>query len=106
MTNFKVGQKVVCVKPYSSPPHQLELKPGIYTILRISECKCYTTIDVGTYANKPTRCPTCGKIDNGVFHKSERFRPLVYDSATTEILEKFKLTEEKADVEIKEYEHA
>lgn len=101
MTNFKVGQRVVCVRPGKATNIfgliQEVFKGHIYTITEkgfIPESEDYHA----SYYFKFEEIKGTWKQD--------RFEPLQYESATSEILAKFTLTEEKADVKIKELETA
>ena len=96
MTNFKVGQKVVCISKLT-PESQLKVG-SIYTIKAIDRCRFSGKL--GFLLFEATPIPSKRLFD------ATRFRALEYNDATAEILEKFKLTEEKSDVEIKEYENA
>jgi len=105
MANFKVGQKVVCVKKFvglylfSKTPTigEQPIKGETYTVDAI-------TMRCGEYClflKEFTHNNIGGKRVSFVMYK---FRPIQYQSATAEILEKFKLTEEKSDVKVKEVE--
>lgn len=115
MTNFKVGQKVVCVDDslfYEDIPHPIKGKK--YTIESFYSCpSCgVSSISVSEIVGFCSRqqCTACNisqQSNNNPIRESfrcSRFRPLTYASATSEILAKFPLTEEKADVEIKEHQ--
>lgn len=88
---FKVGQKVVCVEPYSS--NRWELKRNkIYIVQRVENCKCQQNIHVGIcdyYAG--TSCYCCGHDfgEHYCYHRSSRFR-LVDETFATEVLEQIK----------------
>ena len=104
---FKIGQKVVCVD--NSGCSELILNK-IYTIYEIIECmKCHTAglvLNISTYMyTEYCRCCQCGnrrKTRNEKHsYNSKRFRPLDYDIISNKDIIG-ELTEEKADVEIKE----
>lgn len=105
MTNFKVGQRVVCVWNFKNNklPFEQITQPIVgktYTIRLIRKNK---QGDIGILLEEIINKSTIHK--NGFGEQGfviDGFRPLQYDSATSEILEKFKNTEEKLDVEIKE----
>jgi len=78
MSNFRIGEKVVCVDPILSL-----VKNEIYTIFQINNCKCgYVTvsvleIDLSKDFNT-TQCK-CGKsIKNPNLWSPDRFRKLDY----------------------------
>lgn len=95
--------KVVCIKS-EVPNYPWGIHKGkIYTISGITECKCKTVgleLEEKT-THLPCECIYCGEIGSLCYDETS-FRPLQYESASSEIIEKFKLTEEKADVKIKE----
>lgn len=107
MTNFKINQKVVYITGVHHPKGSIHIIMGIKTLL----CGC-VKLNIGEPDDDPDRILFhCKKhphiIDNKDgynWYQSESFRPLEYNSATSEILEKFPLTEEKADVKIREHE--
>lgn len=112
MTNFKIGQKVVCVnaKPTIGKT-VLYIKEGnTYTIKNIHICSCgmehISLIEINDNGGLTCGncCGNCSMLINQICYMNIRFRPLIYNSATEEILEKFKLTEEKSDIQIKEQE--
>lgn len=94
MTNFKIGQKVVyksgCNDPMANAPQDGE----IVTIK--DRCSFADAWLVEEYQ--------FAKYGGIQYIKSRALRPLIYNNISAEIIEKFKLTEEKADVEIKETE--
>lgn len=104
MTNFKVGQKVVCVKPHS----QGFFKTGqIFTIKNICIYECCKKVHLEFSDFNSGFSRTYCNCDNsmiGDWFDANLFRPLTYASSTSEILAKFPLTEEMADVEIKEHQ--
>lgn len=104
MTNFKIGQKVICINSKSTMGSRAGIEEKkIYTISRIDFCKCGDVyLEFSEIKTHTGHCTTCMKIMDS--YCGDRFRPLIYNSATEEILEKFKLTEEKADIQIKELE--
>lgn len=57
MSRFKVGQKVVCIKPYDNL-----IKGSVYTIMDVAECTCgIYGVFVGTHTRFAcVSCP-CGK---------------------------------------------
>lgn len=87
--NFKVGQKVVCVKPH--PDGILEVGKT-YTVLNInSECNC-DAIDVGIKANcqigQRVRCTQCDTVvmkSSVWFLLSSRFAPIIENTSTADI---------------------
>jgi len=95
MANFKVGQKVVYVKDGGFVDGQI-YKKGDITIIK-------------EFNKLPTYKCDCGREDHFIKVTEGTvcycdIAPIQYQSATAEILEKFKLTEEKADVKVKEVE--
>lgn len=116
MTNFKIGQQIICVDESGfipEVPHPIKRK--IYTIESFCSCSgCgLSTIVLLEIKGYPIK-HICGKCDGSYDNnnktrrsfRASRFAPLQNVSATSEILERFKLTEEKADVQIKELEQA
>ena len=105
--NLKEKQKVVCVKEFinnKSPLEQIEqpIVGKIYTIRVIRKDKDGNIgLLLEEIINKPTK-HTGGFGEQGFI--SSGFRPLQYDSAISEIIEKFKITEEKSDLRVKERE--
>lgn len=110
MTPFKVGMKVICVTTFKNNPPQFEqciqpVKDKIYTIRDILiGKKGKVGLLLEEIINKPT-AHEGGFGEQGFIITG--FRPIQYTSATSEIIEKFKLTEEKQDVkpEIKKKEY-
>ena len=101
MTHFRVGQKIVCIGKFKNNPPCYEpciqpVKDKIYTIREIKKSKQGKVgLLLDEIVNKPTT------HENGFGEQcfiSTGFRPLQYISATLEIIEKFKLTEEKSDI--------
>lgn len=84
-TNFKVGQKVVCVDDHFSITYFPSIKAGnIYTISAINICACGNVrLDVGIKNFSAgvfcTICSCSMRSDIRVF-KAIRFRPLSYSS--------------------------
>ena len=114
MTNFKIGQNVVCTKTLDG----FVVKDKIYNIKDMLVCQCgVIAIDYGMPTSHDTPKWTCHICHNIYRHNHFRdyylcstfFAPLIYsyNSATSEIIEKFKLTEERSDVKplIKIEEH-
>jgi hypothetical protein len=98
MANFKVGQRVVCIKKFLGMIYKTGLKanaplPVLGNTYIITHILPDGFLMLSGFSLLDSFDPT-------------KFEPLKYNSATAEILEKFKLTEEKADVEIKELENA
>lgn len=81
MSNFRVGQKVVCVNP-----NELLVRGAVYTIEHIANPCCGVSLFVGVRMRKlgytgMTRCSDCGSEFPRVFgtqngFRTERFRPL------------------------------
>lgn len=78
---FKIGQKVVCVEPYSSHFGTFTLKRDVvYEVRAIGiKCKCCNdnvNISVGFVDGIGTKCYLCNTIlsDNEAFHRASRFR--------------------------------
>lgn len=97
--NFKIGQRVVCVDPptIQRGDEILPIAGRIYTIRGfLGESICLVEI-----VNNPHQY---NDSYGEVHFKAYRFRPLLYENATKEILAKFPLTEEKCDVATKEVE--
>ena len=95
--NFKVGQKVVCVKDHSMG---IVKKGQIFTVLDTENC-CVQCIDVGVDIDSKyigTRCRFCGHLSFKNMLFSRLFRPLQTDTCHDEILEKFKSPEEQPDI--------
>ncbi len=86
MSNFKIGQRVICIEGYTQHGDTLE-EGKIYTILDISSCKCYTVLYVGFDARTGTQCDNCRTwlSTNKWYHKSSRFKPL--DESLAEAVE-------------------
>lgn len=112
--NFKISQEVICTKTLEG----YVVKDKKYIIKDILVCRCgIVAIDYGQAfvgnARKWT-CHKCNSIHTNHFFDdyylcSTFFAPLIhsYNSATKDIIEKFKIMEEKCDVkpEIKIEEH-
>jgi hypothetical protein len=96
MTNFKVGQKVVCIKKDKWMPP-------------LSHFPKYGDVCTINYINRGFLIISGFEYSDG-FHRwydPNKFRPLAeYSDATQEILSKFKPTEDTPDVEIKVHETA
>lgn len=94
MTAFKKGQKVVCIddRPIGYPTCDVK-KGEIYTIEDIVQT-------IYGLALKLVGIKSAYNSSHLFF--AFRFRPIQYTSASAEILEKFPLIEERADVETKE----
>lgn len=114
MANFKIGQKIICVNDDGFDNGMAHpIKNKIYSIESFSCCngcgvativlKEIISTGIGLSCTKCNNDFECNKIKRAEF-RTERFRPLQYESAINEILEKLKITEEKSDVKIKELE--
>lgn len=98
MSNFKVGQKVICIE---SHPYGFIKKGLIYIISSLYKCKCGDTHIGVKNINHPgyTVCPKGGYIDMACFY-SKRFAPIIEDkSAIKELIKNFKEVEERIDIE-------
>ena len=107
MCNLKVEQKVVCVSEFinNKPPFEQIEQPEKGKIYTIREVRKDKDGNIGLLLHEIVNKPTNHK--NGFSEQgfvSSGFRPLQYGSATSELTEKFKLTEEKSDQPIKELE--
>ncbi len=102
---MKVGDNVVCVKTtYDRSPGAV--KGRIYPILSREICKCGDiSFDIGLTTPYIMACDVCGlEIDDGIFwHDPANFRPISYNSAHDELLNK-EIVDDKADIEITETE--
>lgn len=100
MSNFSIGEEVVCVKAHS----QGLLKVGkIYTVEDTGGC-CKPTVCVlpsPVARLGQTRCYACGYSDGKLWIASYLFRRKAQQSAHEEVLEKFKVEEERYDGEEK-----
>ena len=102
--NFEIGQKVVCVD-VSGVTSLVE--GATYTIIGINKCVC-GCLQLLVHSGSTAECTKCACktetpiIGGDSWQRSTRFRPLEYDSAHEEILEKYPLTEEIPDVPVKE----
>ena len=95
--NFKVGQKVVCVKDHSMG---IVKKGQIFKVWDTEYC-CMPCIDIGIDINSEvlgTKCKYCGHISFKNMLDSRLFAPLKTDTCHNEILEKFKSPEEQPDI--------
>ena len=105
--NYKVKQKIACVADFINnlPPSKPIIVPEKgkpYTIREIRTSKegfIYFLLE--EIINEPTKHIN-GFGEQGFIHKG--FRPLQYGSATSELVEKFKLTEETSDQPIRKLE--
>ena len=105
MTSLKVGMKVICITKFQNnlPPFKLAIQPVKDKTYTIREIKKNKQGEVGLLLEEIINKPITHQ--NGFGEQSfasTGFRPVQYISATSEIIEKFKLTEEKSDIEIKE----
>ena len=101
MNNFKIGQRVLCVKNFKSSQGERfkNVKPlkGItYTIRGIEHMEEGIGLLFEEIINP--KYSYTDSFGEKVF-SAEHFRPLIYNDAKSEILEKFKQTEEKSDVQ-------
>lgn len=109
MINFRIGQRVVYITGIRHPKNSIHVIMDIKTL----SCGC-VKLNIGVPDSNPGqslfRCQdheySLADKDGYDWYTSNSFRPIQYESASMEILENFKLTEEKADVEIKELEPA
>lgn len=77
---MNIGQKVVCIRGYASRKKTHRIVEGqIYTIKKISACKCGLMLHVGLITGLKSKCNRCNSLisDNGEWWHSEgRFAPL------------------------------
>lgn len=104
MSNFKKGQKVVCIFQFSNNPKPIDKitlpeKDKIYTVREVIRRENRVGILLEEIVNKPLNHKH-GFGEQGFV--VEGFRPLKYDNISAEILEKFKITEEKSEIGVKE----
>jgi hypothetical protein len=98
MANFKIGQKVVCVRTHSAG---LIKKGIIYIIETIVQCPCgKTVLNIGT--NNHTCCSVCGHSFGGSFLCSTLFRPLQHKYNLIKNSELIEVIEETIDSPVKE----
>lgn len=101
MTKFKIGQKVMCIQTFNVKRRYMEkypMKSRIYTIRGFVNHNGQIGILLEEIVNPKYQ------YVNGYAEAAfaiQNFRSLDYQSATTEIMERFPLTEEKSDVKIK-----
>ena len=104
MATFKKGQKIVCVGHTEWECSDFPINQRNYPKTgEMVTCDGYDSDD-----NEYIFIREYPKSDKGTiqsFYNGD-FRPLLFNSVSSEIIEKFKLTEEKADIKIKEYENA
>lgn len=104
MTNFKKGQKIVCVGHTEWECSDFPINQKDYPKTgEMVTCNGYDQDDNEYIFIKEYPKSCTGRAQS--FHHSD-FRSLLFNSVSSEIIEKFKLTEEKADIKIKEYENA
>lgn len=105
MTNFKVGMKVVCVddKHFTKEGEIVPAQDEIYTIRDMHYVDGRLALRFEEIVNSPRVYIDMGFNECAFW--AEGFKPIQYQSATSEILERFKLTEEKADVEVRELQN-
>ena len=96
--NFKVGQKVVCIKNHRA---NLVRRGEIYTVLRIDRC-CKQIINTGVPLRPGilhSKCPDCDTIHyHEMMFAARLFAPIKSDTCHNEIIEKFKSPEEQPDI--------
>lgn len=101
---FKIGQKVVCIQSHTDC--RSYLKGNIYTVKSMNRCAgCGRwQVNIGLVVPKGfcgTSCTRCGDthVTKIFFAPAKNFAPIqtTYASATSEILKKFKQTEERPD---------
>lgn len=101
MNNFKIGQKVVCIKDHS----QGAVKRGfVYTILNFNTCGCGLTFDVGLTHNASI-CFDCGTFIGKVWwihHSLFSILQNQYQFVSSEVVKNIEIIEEKSDCPIKE----
>ena len=83
MSNFRVGQKVICIAARSNWCGRIE-KGRTYKVLGVGTCKCGQWIDVGVRAQIGIgcHCPNCGSPTSPgdvVSCGASLFRPLIED---------------------------
>lgn len=98
MTNFKVGQKVVCIETVdwfneksSVAPIRAPKKNDVCTIVHISSNNNYLEFE-----EYPPH------LGNGQEFDPRYFRPINYNDATQEILTNFQPSEDRVDLPVKE----
>ena len=97
MTNFKVGQKVVCIKK-----NAWKLISVSHPYTNINNPKHNETCTIKGFDDTFLVLAEYGDLNS---YHPQHFKPLVeYTDATSEILSKFKPTEDTPDVEIKKHE--
>jgi len=96
MSNFKIGEKVVCVEPNGHL-----IKGEIYEIESIEYCCCENLVLKGLpfkLESKKSECTNCGHISNKNEKGSWRFRKLDHafgEKICAEILESIKAKQEQ-----------
>ena len=103
MSNFRVGEEVVCVSKTIS--HGTKVG-HTYTVTAKCVCGCGEKLiqtEIGLQSSyQRTKCSSCGTFYEGVqWYKEDRFRRIVRNSVYEELLDKFPLEEEKLDGEEK-----
>lgn len=101
MRKFWVGQKVICIGEFIVKRKYREEYPVvgmIYTIRGFIEYKGQVGILLEEIVNPKYQY---GEGHNEAAYGIHNFRPAEYQSATAEILERFKVKEEKIDADIK-----
>lgn len=77
---MNIGQKVICIRGYTSRKNTHRLIEGqIYTIKKVSACKCGLMLHVGLVTGLRSECIRCKSIisRNGEWwHNGDRFAPL------------------------------
>ena len=102
MVNFKIGMKVVCIndREFSKAGEQVPLQDRIYTIRDMFYINERLVLRFEEIVNFPRPYMDIGYVECCFY--AAGFRPMEYKSATADILAKFTLTEERADVKIDE----
>lgn len=102
MRKFWVGQKVICIGEFTVKrkyPEEYPMVGMTYTIRAFIEYKGQIGVLLKEIVNPKYQY---GEGHNEAAYGIHNFRPAEYQSATSEILERFKITEEKPDGMIKE----
>lgn len=74
---FKIGQKVVCIRGYTSIEGHVLKEGEVYVIEGVHTCKCTECVHVGFSAETGTECTACGELlnsgDKKWWNRADRF---------------------------------
>ena len=105
MSNFRVGQKLVCVDDKSYTGRVVSVvRNREYTIDAVWECRGFQKLVLSGLAPYPKLCRTCGNIHQ-TGHDAFRFRPVVED-LTAELASSWKESVPTEQEQVNQPQHA